>query len=96
MDKLKRFEEITKEMVFLYEAKNEDYGDSFGKSCDEWGLVVGAIRLGDKYNRLCSLIKGKEAKVEDEPLIDTLTDMANFAIMLRMEIEKRERKQNAD
>lgn len=90
MEKIKRFEEITNEMAFLYKAKNKDYGDSFGKSCDEWGLVAGAIRLGDKYNRLCSLMKGKEAKVEDETLIDTLTDMANYAIMLRMEIEKRD------
>lgn len=88
MDKIKRFEELTAEMAFLYKCKNEDYGDSFGDSVREFGLIAGVVRISDKFNRLKQLSKdGYTPKVDDESIIDTLTDLANYAVMLRMEIE---------
>lgn len=77
---------ICKELHELYVRKNHDYGDSFHKSFEEWGLTMTAIRLGDKYNRICKLIK-VEAKVNDESIRDTLIDLANYAIMTVMEID---------
>ena len=65
----------------LYEKKNADYGDSFNKLLDEFGLVSVAIRLQDKVNRLKSIVKSKEQKVVDETIEDTLMDIANYAIM---------------
>ena len=86
--KVSRFSKIAKEMVDTYTRKNHDYGDSFGESIEKYGLIAGLVRLSDKWNRLNSLIMGKkEIKVKDESTIDTLTDLACYAIMLRMEIE---------
>ena len=78
---MERFREITEEMRTLYERKNADYGDSFEKSCDEWGLISCVIRLSDKIERLESLCRNGETRVEDESLRDTLIDLAKYAVM---------------
>lgn len=88
MEKIKRFSEITTEMAETYARKNSDYGDSFGQSVKEFGPVAGVVRISDKFNRLKSLLSAeKEQMVSDESIMDTLTDMANYCIMLRMELE---------
>lgn len=81
-------ESVCRELNALYDKKNHDYGDSFHKSYEEWGLPMAAIRLGDKYNRFCSLIKA-DAEVKDETIRDTLIDLANYAIMTVMELEQK-------
>ena len=87
-NKSQLFKNICEEMLSTFERKNHDYGDSFGESIEKYGLIAGLVRLSDKWNRLNSLIMGKkEVKVKDESTIDTLTDLACYAIMLRMEIE---------
>lgn len=87
MDKVQRFKEITIGMAETYERKNNDYSDSFGQSIREFGFVAGIVRISDKFNRLKSLLSGKEQKVNDESVQDTLLDMANYCIMLKMEME---------
>ena len=87
MDKVQRFKEITSGMADTYNRKNSDYGDSFGQSIREFGYVAGIVRISDKFNRLKSLLSGKEQKVNDESVQDTLLDMANYCIMLKMEME---------
>lgn len=88
MDKVNRFKEITTGMAETYERKNNDYSDSFGQSVREFGPVAGVVRISDKFNRLKSLLlTGKEQKVSDESVQDTLLDMANYCIMLKMELE---------
>ena len=88
MDKINRFKEITSDMAKTYERKNNDYSDSFGQSIREFGFVAGVVRISDKFNRLKSLLlSGKEQKVNDESVQDTLLDMANYCIMLKMEME---------
>lgn len=74
------FREIAMGIADLQEKKNKDYGGAFEKSCDSFGLTAPAIRLGDKYNRFCNLIKA-EAQIKDESIEDTLIDMAAYAIM---------------
>lgn len=89
MNKVELFREITKTMADLYERKNSDYGDSFGESVSEFGPVAGIVRISDKFNRLKSLLlKDKSQLVNDESITDTLTDMACYCIMLRIELEK--------
>ena len=39
-------------MTELYERKNKDYGNSFDKTLNEFGIVAGLIRLNDKMNRV--------------------------------------------
>lgn len=80
---VEQFMSITQNMAETYAAKNHDYGNSFEQSLDEFGLVASVVRLGDKMNRIKSLIK-KEAQVKDESIKDTLLDMANYAIMTVM------------
>lgn len=80
---------ICNELTALYRRKNADYGDSFGKSYKEYGTYMPCIRLEDKLNRLKSLAKNT-AQVADESIEDTLSDLANYAIMtiIEMRMEK--------
>ena len=86
-DNVEQFISITQNMAKTYAAKNHDYGNSFEQSLDEFGLVASVVRLGDKMNRIKSLVK-KEAQVKDESIKDTLLDMANYAIMTVMWMNK--------
>lgn len=81
------FENITQKMHETYLKKNHDYGNSFDKSLDKFGLVASTVRLGDKMNRIESLTS-KAALVNDESLRDTLIDLANYAIMTVMWLDK--------
>ena len=84
------FTALTQEMAQTYEAKNADYGNSFDKSLDEFGLVASLVRMTDKLNRAKQLSR-QEAHV-DESMRDTLMDLANYAVMtvLWMEAESEE------
>lgn len=74
---------ICSDLTALYERKNHDYGDSFGKGFAEYGMTMPCIRLEDKLNRLKSLLKSS-AQV-DESIDDTLMELANYAIMTLIE-----------
>lgn len=88
------FNSVTKNMVALYSRKNRDYGNSFDKSLDEDGLLVAKIRLGDKLARFSQLIKmadrDETMSVEDETMIDTLIDLANYAAMTVRYLEEKQ------
>ncbi|MDK8483973.1 nucleotide modification associated domain-containing protein [Aerococcus urinae] len=75
-----QFRSITDEMANLYDRKNSDYGNSFDRSIDQFGLVASAVRLGDKYNRFSQLLNANQ-QVKDESIRDTLIDLANYAVM---------------
>ena len=78
---------VCKELNELYSRKNHDYGDSFHETYKKYGLTMSAIRLGDKLSRFESLIQ-KDQQVNDESIRDTLIDLANYAIMTIMEIDR--------
>lgn len=84
--KVEQHLELVTALNKLYEQKNHDYGDSFGKSYAEDGLVMAKIRISDKFNRFKTLIKS-DAKVNDESIRDTLIDLANYALMTVMELD---------
>lgn len=87
MNKSQLHERVCKELNNIYQAKNADYGDSFGKSFNEYGLTMACIRLEDKLNRLKALDKNHMQQVKDESIIDTIMDLANYAIMTVIEME---------
>lgn len=91
--KVNAFEDVTINLRNLYDAKNLDYGDSFGQSFQKWGLPMSCIRLGDKLNRLESFAQKKDMQVDDESVEDTLMDMANYAIMTLVEMNMRKKKE---
>ena len=84
---------ITEEIHDMFVKKNADYGNSFEKSLDEWGLIVSAMRVQEKLDRVKTSLK-QELKVKDESVEDSFLDIANYAIMtvmwLRKEKEKKE------
>lgn len=87
-----KFKELTDKMCETYIRKNHDYGNSFDKSLDKFGLVASAVRIGDKMNRIESLVQEK-AMVQDESIRDTLLDMASYCVMTIMWLNNnRERK----
>ena len=83
---VRMFKKTVDDMIKTYVAKNHDYGDSFSKSIEEWGSVAGLVRIQDKFNRAKNLLmKCTETSSRvDEAVSDTLLDLANYAIMLRM------------
>lgn len=87
MNKVDKHAQICKSLNELYARKNSDYGDSFGKSFNEYGLTMACIRLEDKLNRIKALSK-QEAQVSDESITDTLMDLANYAIMTLIEMSR--------
>lgn len=74
------FGEICDDLKALQKRKNADYGSVFSNSVYEYGLTAVAIRLSDKLNRFKTLLIRK-ALVKDESMIDTLTDLAAYALM---------------
>lgn len=88
LDKKSRIhQQICNELNELYQTKNHDYNDSFGKSYREYGMSMPCIRLEDKLNRLKALtIHNSEQRVKDENICDTLMDLANYAIMTLVEM----------
>ena len=88
-NKVEMHKEICDGLNNLYERKNKDYGDSFGKSFNEYGMTMSCIRLEDKLNRLKVLTKpGVIQQVQDESIRDTLLDLANYSIMTVIELDR--------
>ena len=77
---------ITQELHTMYKDKNMKYGDAFGETIRKYGKIAGLTRLHDKFSRIeAFILNGYEDS--EESLIDSLNDIANYAIMLRMEVE---------
>jgi hypothetical protein len=79
--------EVIEEIHNTFKIKNADYGNSFGEQYEEYGLLSAVIRLDDKMRRLKQLLK-QDAQVKDESIRDTVLDLANYAIMTVMELDK--------
>ena len=77
--KVAEFRRIVNEMADLYEKKNQNYGDSFGKLYQDLGPVAGLVPLHNKLDRLTNLVKGDQNNFES--IEDTLKDLACYAIM---------------
>ena len=78
-------------MKNIYEIKNKNYGNSFSEQFKEYGLTSVCIRLDDKIRRLKSLNKqmiSGNVDVDDESVRDTLVDLANYAILTVIELDK--------
>lgn len=88
----KRHQEICDDIHATYLQKNAAYGDSFHKLYEDLGIISAVTQITHKYNRLKTLAKDKNHDISagDEPIIDTLLDMANYCIMTIMEIEREE------
>ena len=88
MNNFEKHKQICEKLNEIYQAKNRDYGNSFGEMCKKLGIISAITRIGDKYNRLVSLGTKPESerRVKDETIKDTLMDLANYAIMTIIEL----------
>lgn len=98
MDKGLRYTKIVNEMYEIYKAKNADYGDSVHETFLKYGLLSFLVRMEDKISRLRSLtLKGKkEQRVKNESILDTLQDLANYAILAIIELEEQADTKNSE
>lgn len=78
---------IVQELTDTYKAKNHDYGNSFADLFSECGMPYAYGHLKEKLNRIKSLMS-KEAEVKSENMVDSLMDLANYAILTIMELRK--------
>ena len=86
---VERHKRICDELNGLYAKKNADYGDSFHETFVEEGMAMARIRLTDKLKRFKRLTSGQYVQnVPGESVKDTLIDLANYAIMTVMEMER--------
>ena len=84
------FESVLDEMKELHAKKDKDYGSAFHKSFEEFGVTAGVVRLNDKMERVKSLVKNGKAEVKDESILDTLKDLASYAVMLYVELKNKD------
>lgn len=92
-NKGQQFKNICEEMLTTFERKNHDYGDSFTQTVDKFGLTASGVRMHDKLERFITLIQKDKAMRVDEPMRDTLLDLANYAIMTVMYLDDKEIKE---
>lgn len=81
------FRDITNGMYDTFKAKNHDYGNSFSELFSECGMTYAYVHLSEKLKRVKSLMSD-EAKVKGESMRDSLLDLANYAILTIMELDK--------
>lgn len=88
MDIKEKHEAICRALTDICVRKNHDYGDSFGETFRELGIISAVTRISDKVSRLKSLCAKPDAarKVADESIRDTLLDTANYCILTLMEL----------
>ena len=75
------FYDIADNIAYMLVKKNNDYGDSYGKTRKEYGSVSFLARLADKTERYKTLIDGEKQMVDDESIQDTLKDIIGYAIL---------------
>lgn len=87
MNNIEKHKEFCDYLNNLYIEKNHDYGDSVHDTFIKYGLTSFLVRMEDKLNR-ARILNQKDAKVNDEKITDTLLDLANYAIISVIELEK--------
>lgn len=95
--RIDNYKRLQADMLQTFVDKDSDYGDSFGKTFEKYGIVSALTRMSDKLNRIDNLTSvnfrshisdgGTKMKV-DESIEDTLLDLANYAMLTYLQIHK--------
>lgn len=93
---LECYQDTLNEMAETFYLKNERYGDSFTQTMDDYGMVTAMIRITDKFNRMKTLYQNRDLDADDEPIMDTMLDMANYLVMTIAYIKSREEEDKPD
>ena len=84
------FESVLDEMKELHAKKNADYGDAAHVNFLKYGPVASLSRLSEKMQRAEHILLSGKCEVKDEPLTQTLIDIAITSAMLYMELKNKE------
>lgn len=82
------FISISDSLARLYAKKNHDYGNAFAESYNIFGHMYLISRLHDKISRLININTKGGPEIMSESGRDTLMDIACYAIMGLMELDK--------
>jgi len=74
------FSNVLLPVADLLEQKNHDYGRSYDELREEFGEVSFLVRIGDKFNRLKTLVK-HPAEVKTESVEDTIKDIIGYCTL---------------
>ena len=75
-----QFKEVTNDMLKLFSKKNADYGDDFFTG--GYSMLERWMSIRRKIARLQKFVdSGEKMKVDDETVIDTWMDLANYCVM---------------
>ena len=92
-EEIKAFKILTDKMYNTYKKKHKDYGQVNIDTWDKFGPVSMLTRMYDKLGRLDNLlVKQQKRLVLDESIDDTLLDLANYALMTLLEVQRRRQK----
>lgn len=95
---VKEIEKTFQQGLAILKVKNADYA----AVADPWknfrfAEIVGVpverailVRISDKLARISNLVE-KEAQVKDESVMDTLVDLANYAAILKVYLEQKQK-----
>lgn len=89
------FNTILREMSATHTAKNADYGNSFTSLFEECGMTYAYGHLKEKLERIKTLMKSRQ-QVKQESLLDSLYDLANYAVMTIVELKKKHEGERVD
>jgi len=94
---IKRLEQLYNSNLEISRKKNADYStgsDPFKnfRACEFLGITSVEkgilVRMTDKMTRISNLLE-KEAQVKDESILDSLQDLSNYAMILRVYMEQK-------
>jgi len=90
MKKYEKHQQICEKLNNVYISKNTEYGDSFGKTFQELGVISAVTRMQDKFNRIKKLATNSDMNIVHESMADSLEDLANYCIMTLIELDNKE------
>lgn len=83
---IKKHKKLCKQIHEIYKLKNEKYGNSFGDTIKNYGMISALTRMSDKFKRIENNILNNIS--DDEKLEDNLLDLANYCLMSVIEVQK--------
>lgn len=84
-----QFKEIAMELSEMYTKKNADYGNSFGETFKDVGIISAYTRMSDKFNRFKRAVISGGDKFNYEGIEDCLSDIGCYAIMTLIELREK-------
>ena len=85
-DMEKEIDEIVAGLADMRRAKGHDYSGTEDTldNLREFGSLGVVVRIGDKFKRLKHFYKQGVLEVEDEKIDDTVNDLINYALYLKI------------